>query len=262
MTALGELGLSSYEEKVVRTLLVTGPATAATLSESSGVPTGRIYDVLNGLDARGLVRTQSTEPTRYVPADPEATVGRLLAERWHELEQEWARYCEVASEVRSNLVPTRPTDSSFFPGSLGDDEMVAALREQVRTAEQTVHAAVGESYGNAGWETIQHEVEAFLDGASRDVSVAVLVSESVLDALPAGLVESIQDRPVDVAVNVRSDVGLSFDVVDRAETAIDVPHPVAADDRLGVVGIRDADAVAAVEGHFRRLWSESEPVLG
>lgn len=42
MTELGELGLSSYEEKAYRTLLVTGAVTAAELSDTSGVPKGRM----------------------------------------------------------------------------------------------------------------------------------------------------------------------------------------------------------------------------
>lgn len=55
MTELAELGLSSYEEKVYRTLLVTDVVTATELSDISGVPKGRIYDVLNSLTARKLI---------------------------------------------------------------------------------------------------------------------------------------------------------------------------------------------------------------
>nr|WP_240792435.1 helix-turn-helix domain-containing protein [Salarchaeum sp. JOR-1] len=71
MTDLGELGLSSYEGKVYRTLLVTGAATASDLSDASEVPKGRIYDVLNSLNAHQLIRTKATDPTRYVAESPE-----------------------------------------------------------------------------------------------------------------------------------------------------------------------------------------------
>ena len=117
MTELGELGLSSYEEKVYRTLLVTGAVTAAELSEASGVPKGRIYDVLNGLEARKLIRLQSTDPKQYVAVQPETVVDRLLAERADELRQEWDRYRERAETIRSHLLPTPPTESSRSPAS-------------------------------------------------------------------------------------------------------------------------------------------------
>ncbi|WP_161782639.1 TrmB family transcriptional regulator, partial [Halococcus sediminicola] len=74
MTVLGELGLSSYEEKVYRTLLVTGSVTAAELSDTSGVPKGRIYDVVNGLEARNLIWRQSSDPNRYAAVQPESVV--------------------------------------------------------------------------------------------------------------------------------------------------------------------------------------------
>src|SRR6056297_336587 len=123
MTDLGELGLSSYEEQVYRTLLVTGAATATDISDVSGVPKGRIYDVLNSLKARQLIRTQATDPTQYVAEQPNTVVDRLLAERTVELQQEWARYRDVADSVRSNLLPTSPSDGSIWLGSLGSEEM-------------------------------------------------------------------------------------------------------------------------------------------
>ncbi len=88
MSELGMLGLSSYEEKVYRSLLVTGAATATELSEISAVPKGRIYDVLNGLEARRLIRMRSSDPNQYVAVQPETVVDRLLAERAYELKQE------------------------------------------------------------------------------------------------------------------------------------------------------------------------------
>ncbi|WP_423747183.1 helix-turn-helix domain-containing protein (plasmid) [Haladaptatus sp. SPP-AMP-3] len=261
MTELGELGLSSYEEKAYRTLLVTGAVTATELSEDSGVPRGRIYDVLNGLEARTLVRTRSGEPKRYVAVEPETVVERLLAERTHELKREWNRYRERAETVRSNLLPTPPTESSFWLGSLGSDEMGTALRQHVRTAEEYVHAAVGTPYENATWETLQREFDAFFEGASADIAVDLLLSEAVVTTLPDTLPQRLDEQSVDVTIRTIPNVELSFDVVDRSETTIDIPHPVSGDDRFGVVGVKDSQVVEEFERHFQRLWTDAEPLL-
>lgn len=261
MTALGELGLSSYEEKTYRTLLVTGAVTAAELSTASDVPKGRIYDVLNGLEARGLVRTQSSEPKRYVAVDPETAVDRLLAERTAELERAWHRYREVAETVRSDLAPAPPIDCSFWLGSLGSDEMSTALRQHVRAAEEYVRAAIGRPYENATWEALESEFEAFVEGTSADVAVELVASESVLEVLPDALPASLADRPGDVTVRSVSRVPLSFDVLDGDGLTFDVPHPVAADDRLGVVGLTDTEVVDAFDREFQRLWAAGDPVL-
>lgn len=260
MTTLGDLGLSSYEETAYRTLLVTGPATAGDLATASGVPRGRIYDVLNGLDARGLVRTRTGDPNRYVAVDPETAVDRLLGERLTDLEREWTRYREAAAAVRSDLAPNPPTESNFWLGSLGSDEMSTALRRHVRTAEDAVRAAVGPPYENAPWETVRSEVEAFLDGVPDAVTVGLVCSEGVLDALPDDVPRSIADRSADVTLRTVPAVELSFDVIDRAEATMDVPHPVAPGERLGVVGSRDRGVVEAFDRHFRDLWEVADPV--
>ena len=261
MTELGELGLSSYEEQVYRTLLVTGTVTATELSESSGVPKGRIYDVLNGLEARRLIRTQSGDPTQYAAVDPERAVDRLLAEKTFELHQEWNRYREKARTVRSNLMPTPPTESNFWLGSLGSDEMSTALCQHMRTAERCVHATVGVPYENATWETLQSEFDAFFEGASDDITVCLLCSETVVTSLPETFPQLIEDQPVDVTIRTCPDIGLSFDVVDHVETTVDIPHPVSEDERLGVLGIHDSRVVDEFERHFERLWARADPLL-
>ncbi|WP_049892986.1 TrmB family transcriptional regulator [Natronococcus jeotgali] len=261
MTELGELGLSSYEEKVYRTLLVTGAVTAAELSDTSGVPKGRIYDVLNGLEARKLIWRQSSDPNRYVAVQPEIVVDRLLAERAYELKQEWDRYHEKAETVRSNLLPTPPTESSFWLGSLGSNEMSTALQQHMRTAENVVQAAVGPPYEDATWETLQSEVEGFFEGANVGLSVDLLVSEKVVTVLPDQFPDLIENQSADITVRMIPKVVLSFDIVDNVETTIDIPHPVSDKDRIGVVGIKDSEVVSEFEQQFRQLWDDAVPLL-
>ncbi|MBZ6496932.1 TrmB family transcriptional regulator [Natrinema longum] len=261
MTELGELGLSSYEEKVYRTLLVTGAVTAAELSETSGVPKGRIYDVLNGLESRKLIWRRSNDPNQYVAVQPETVVDRLLAERAYELKQEWTRYREKAETVRSNLLPTPPTESSFWLGSLGSDEMSTALQQHMRTAENVVQAAVGPPYEDATWETLQSEVEGFFDGAAADLSVNLLFSEKVVTVLPDRFPDLIENQSADVTVRTIPEVVLSFDIVDNVETTIDIPHPVSGEDRIGVVGIKESRVVSEFEQYFQQLWANAVPLL-
>lgn len=259
MTELTELGLSTYEEQVYRTLLVNGATTAADLSDASGVPRGRIYDVLNNLESRQLVHAQSTEPTQYAPVEADTAVSRLLAERTVELQQEWRRYREVATTVRSNLLPTRPAEGNIWLGSLGSEEMQTALREHMRTVTSSVQAVVGPPYEQALWQTLKREVDAFFAGAESDVHVSLLLSEQVLDTVPDSFFEfpKLHD---DVLIRILPDLKLSFDIVDHTTTTIDIPHPQAHADRFGVVAIQDSAVVEEFERHFQSLWSDAVPL--
>ncbi|ELZ76682.1 TrmB family transcriptional regulator [Haloferax volcanii] len=261
MSELAELGLSSYEEKVYRSLLVTGAVTATELSDISGVPKGRIYDVLNNLKARKLIETQSNDPKQYVAVQPETAVDILLAEKTHEMAQEWNHHLEAAKTVRSNLLPTPPTKSSFWCGSLGSDEMSTALQQHMRSAENSVHAVMGTPYENSTWETFQTEIEAFFEGANSGLTVDLLLSEKVVTVLPDRFPSLIDERSVDVTVRTISDVALSFDVIDQVETTIDLPHPVTGGDRIGVVGIKDSKVVEEFEKCFQQLWTNADPLI-
>jgi sugar-specific transcriptional regulator TrmB len=261
MTDLGELGLSSYEEQVYRTLLVTGATTATELSEASGVPRGRIYDVLNGLEAREIVRSQPTEPTQYRALDPETAVDRLLAERVRELDRERERYRRIADDARSNLLPDPPADGNVWLGGLGSDAMCEALERHAATASESVRAVVGPPYEHASWDVLRAEFDSFFQGTGEDVEVSLLVSDRVLDALPDALPELLADRSASVTVRALPEVPVSYDVVDSAVATIDVLHPRSRADRLGVVGVTGGDVVDRLEEQFQSAWSEAVPLL-
>jgi sugar-specific transcriptional regulator TrmB len=257
MTELDELGLSSYEETVYRTLLATGVATAAELADASDVPRGRIYDVLNSLENRRLVATQSTEPTQYAAVDPESAVETLLAERYVELERTWARYLDAAESVKSSHLPTAPADGSVWLGSLGGAEMQTGLHEHVRTATESVHAVVGPPYGAASWDRLEREVTAFFDGAGAEIDVELILSERVAETVPESTVAIAERHAATTAIRTLPGLSLSFDVVDGAVTTIDLPHPRDTGDRIGVLGVTDGAVVDEFERQFRTMWREA-----
>ena len=72
------LGLTEYEAKAYLSLIKIGVADAKTVSEISGVPRTRIYDVIHSLERRNLVQaTSSSRPTKYSPLPIEATLDEL-----------------------------------------------------------------------------------------------------------------------------------------------------------------------------------------
>jgi sugar-specific transcriptional regulator TrmB len=67
---LAALGLNQYESKAYAAVVSHGQAPAATIAKTSGVPYGRIYDVLAALEARGLVRNLPGKTKLFAPGDP------------------------------------------------------------------------------------------------------------------------------------------------------------------------------------------------
>jgi sugar-specific transcriptional regulator TrmB len=66
------LGVSEYEGKVYASLLSANPATAYEAAREAGVPTSKVYEVLDRLETRGMVRSfDDGGKKRYLPQAPE-----------------------------------------------------------------------------------------------------------------------------------------------------------------------------------------------
>lgn len=95
-----ELGLSQYEAKAYDALVRFGKAPASKISAESQVPYGRIYDVLESLIHKGLVKVLPGKTKEYVPTDPQ-TLLNLLKKKQHVLQdaekeiQELKKFYEV-----------------------------------------------------------------------------------------------------------------------------------------------------------------------
>ncbi len=71
------LGLTSYEIRVYLSLLDTGHMTAADISKKSGVPYSKIYEVLNSLEEKGWLESDSSRPQKFFPKSPSSALETM-----------------------------------------------------------------------------------------------------------------------------------------------------------------------------------------
>src|SRR5713226_1208269 len=72
--ALEKIGLTSYEIKTYASLLKTGQINASDLSQKSGVPYSKIYEVLGTLEEKGWIGSDDSRPTQYFAKSPATAV--------------------------------------------------------------------------------------------------------------------------------------------------------------------------------------------
>ncbi|MGB9987572.1 TrmB family transcriptional regulator [Salarchaeum japonicum] len=257
MSRLTALGLSAYEEKAYRGLLGRGPLVARDVSETSGVPMGRVYDVLNGLVARDLVTTRGDDPTRYAAVDPETAADRLLAERTRELDERAARYERLATELGNELTAVPPSGGQFWLAPLGSDAAVSLARSVFGDANETVRSAMGEPYAGAPWERYAPEIGAFDETLPSDHDVRVLIDERVLADAPQEVRERYRDR-AGVDVRVTTELTATFDLVDETRAYVHIPHPLDDGERLGAVEVRDDDLLTRLSELYERAWENAD----
>ncbi len=80
--SLQEFGLTEYELRVYTSLLEHHTLPASKISEYSGVPYSKIYEVLASLEKKGWVESEHGRPSKYYPKPPteaiEASKFRIL----------------------------------------------------------------------------------------------------------------------------------------------------------------------------------------
>ncbi|MCC7575308.1 MAG: helix-turn-helix domain-containing protein [Methanomethylovorans sp.] len=75
--SLQQLGLTTYEAKVLIALTRYGSGTVADIHALSGIPRSAVYGVLTKLKEKGVIDTQNTKPMRYKAIAPDQIIDRL-----------------------------------------------------------------------------------------------------------------------------------------------------------------------------------------
>jgi len=68
---LAKFGFSVYEAKAYIGLVSKNPVTGYELAKNSGVPTAKIYEIIEKLKDRHLIITITGDPVRYLPVNPD-----------------------------------------------------------------------------------------------------------------------------------------------------------------------------------------------
>jgi len=80
LSYLKEMGFTEYEAKVYIALLNQHPVSAYTISQNSGVPHSRVYDITRRLIKKGVAVSTGIKPELFSPLSPDDLVEKLRRE--------------------------------------------------------------------------------------------------------------------------------------------------------------------------------------
>ncbi|MEE8178944.1 MAG: helix-turn-helix domain-containing protein [Nitrosopumilaceae archaeon] len=164
--SLDKIGLTSYEIRTFSSLLKAGELTASDLSQKSGVPYSKIYEVLGSLEEKSWVGSDDSRPTKYFAKSPatalDATKQRLDTE-----------FKENQNVVLSELIPL------YEKSGTSERPDIWVLSGTVNIASKILEMV----------ESCKNEVLIALPKASEDL---------VKQALPK--LRSLHDKRVDITI--------------------------------------------------------------
>jgi len=178
MTPLLELGLNKYEAKVYLTLVSEGTSTAKNISDITGIPYGKVYEIINSLSAKGFSVVLPSKPIKCQAISPKEAI-RLSKKSVDE------KYDALEKHIMTELEPLFAETKKFVePKGLfwiinGRANVVKKIDELVKKANKqiNIHCSL-----NSLSRLVLHK-ELLKDAASRGVVVRIagVTSKEVMD---------------------------------------------------------------------------------
>lgn len=264
MKSLCDLGASSYENQAYQGLLSLGSGTAKNVADEADIPMGRVYDTLNTLDSRGLVRVQTaSEPKQYAPVEPEVAIDRLIEARRQDLQAEIDSYEAGRNELVERLGSVRGTDDRFWTATVGPARTIELLLERFEAADERIVIVAETIAARFDDEASNRLFDFALTAAHDGIDVLVLLSPAVFE----DTISTFTDEQVEMALgaaplSVRISKGLhgNFHIIDNREICLELPDPLAPNERFGLVDVRDRAFARRVVAGFDDVWEAAEEV--
>ena len=238
--ALVGLGLTGYEAQAYVALTRRARATGAEAARLAGVPRQRIYDVLEGLVARGLASVEPGRPARYAAVPPEEAVGSLLAEHRSRLDRLERETADTIARLSAAFVAGR--DESDPLG------YIEVLREPAATASRFTELEAA----------AEREILAF-----TKPPYAVEPAENVagLESLGRKIVaRSVYERSVYAdEARVVDELPLKLVLIDERVALFTMDDPVAGGSPLTIMVVEHAGLAGLLKLAFESVWARAEP---
>jgi sugar-specific transcriptional regulator TrmB len=159
---LKELGFTEYEAKVYICLLDQHPATAYSISQKSGVPHSRVYDITRRLIKKGFALLAAKNPERFSPLAPDELIRKLRKDH--------GRYLDDLNDLLDQIEFTSDFDPVWNISN--PKEALEMTRRLIEGASQQVYIGI--------WDAELAELLPDLRAAhERDTEVVCLVYGSM-----------------------------------------------------------------------------------
>ena len=170
--SLENIGLTSYEIRSYTTLLKEGEINASEISEKSGVPYSKIYEVLGILEEKGWIGSDDSRPTKYFAKSPTTALDTTRQNVENEfLKNRSVILTELTSLYEKSGTSEKP-DIWVISGAMN---IVAKIMELVENCRSEVLIAIPQ----AGEEIVKQALPKLRQLNEKGVKITILTSDKL-----------------------------------------------------------------------------------
>lgn len=260
MTSLEEFGLTRYESKAYLTLLSMGTSDARKLSSQSGLPFGRIYDVLSSLESKGLVEKQASRPKKFLAVRPKLALKKLLNLRTEEMKQLVQRAGKVEDELNILFTKT-PAENLFWSVAVGDKTMQSYLEKLAQARKELLtYVEVHPKSMHSKEDEVTEFLKVLSKLVEKEVTVKLLIGCKDITALEKivpqatsfiGLLDGVQVKAIQTISN-------PFDVIDEEKVQLKVRNPAKPEEYFASIYVWQKEFATELRKKFNEMWKEAK----
>lgn len=260
ITALNELGLTSYEAAAYLSMLARSSFTPTELATQAKIPRQRIYDVLASLEQKGLCLSRDTSPRTFSAVEPYVGLERLNQQRIAEFEREQQRIVQRSSELIEALGPLyqsgrEHTDPLSYIEVLGDPIRISAKALELA---RSVRFCVNSCIKNPMILTPEQNLKFMREPLQRGITYRAIYEASALDDEELrGLLTTCHAWGQEIRLT--SEMPLKMQAFDDNVVLVSMQDPVGGPPSFTALTIRHQGMVSMMNLAFERLWEKSEP---
>lgn len=170
--SLDNVGLTSYEIRTFTSLLKGGELTASDISQKSGVPYSKIYEVLGTLEEKGWVGSDDSRPTKYFAKSPATALETTKQKQ----EQDFK---ENQNVILNELIPLYEKSGTSERPDIwvlsGTVNIATKILEMVESCKNEVMIALPK----AGEDLVKQALPKLRLLHDKGVDITILTSDSI-----------------------------------------------------------------------------------
>ena len=258
---LQSLGLTEYESRAYIGLLSLGATDARALCSSSGVPSSKIYSIMEKFELLGLLEIQQSKPARFKAIEPSIGIDRLVKAREREIlsmkDALPLLHSELDTLYFNALNKTEGQNKPFFNLQFG-------MRDHIQ--KHLVHLADARSETFSYFEnTCLHGARIYGHKVKQDIISNISankVSSKVLfgvqdQKMIEGFTKGLPDYS-NIELKMTKTIHAPFHVIDKKSAVVVVDNPLFSKGRIASLHIIDKNLSRELHEGYKTLWESAK----
>lgn len=275
---LRDLGLTKYESSAYSTLIKEGVTGAQELSRISGIPVGKIYEVLSNLNNMGLVEFQRSRPRKYRAIKPDVALDNLYARKEENTKSELESFKLKMSEVKDSFSDSNYpdyTEIKFWSTLIGEEDIVKSIKNTLdETEKEILHVKSMKVKEVMESKSKRHKdfnpdillplvTDEFIRAAKSGISIKMLLPADFFVIHLKEKYNQIPDTDIKKMIKENLEVRIlecdyDFVVIDDNVVYIPIPDPLNPDGLLGEMKMIDKEYAEKLRRKYEELWARGK----